>query len=101
MTLEGWTLSKYMCAGLIPDVNIKSRPRVFFIFAMMMIDKQVCDLHKAVISSPEISAKNSFQAIMDMLIPPLSSEKRLKEQAEKMFKLLDKITNKIDAVKPQ
>ena len=80
-----------MCAGLIPDVNIKSRPRVFFIFAIMMIDGTLTALQLAALAHRNVNAAETYGKLHDAMIPPLSSEVRLAAQAENMFRAFDKM----------
>lgn len=94
MTLEGWTIIKHMCAGLIPGVNIMTRPRVITLFIDEAINEASIKVKSAVMSSPYVNAKKMYGELFDMVIPPLSQEKRLEQEAKSMFALFDSMVKR-------
>lgn len=91
MTLEGWTISKQMYAGLIPGVNIKTRPRVFLLYTYMALNEEYFKIYAALASGPTADMKSMRDVLKEYAIPPFSPERILKEETEKMKKLLKRI----------
>lgn len=94
MTLEGWTISKHMCAGLIPGVNIKTRPRVFFIFMSEAINDAVFKITSSLASSPNADTVKMHDRLYDIAIPPLSAGSGSDAETKRLFALYDKIKAK-------
>lgn len=92
MTLDGWTIAKQMYAGLIPGVNISTRPRVFTLYVTMSLNEGYFNVYSALASSPGADTKGMYDVLVEYAIPPFSPEQKQKEETEKMISFLKKIT---------
>lgn len=85
MTLEGWAITKYMCAGLIPGVNIKTKPRVFYLFILHEIAEAAFRVNAAIASNPDTDAIKMHEKLFEIALPALSPRRMLEEDAKKLF----------------
>lgn len=80
-----------MCAGLIPGVNIRTRPRVFFMFVMEAINESSLRVDLALLSSPNVDTKKMHDIAFDRAIPPLSTQVSLEKDIKKMNAIYENI----------
>ena len=89
-----------MCAGLIPGVNIKTRPRALMLFSIMTINETLFSVYAAIASNQQIDAIAVRDKLMDYAIPPLSPTAKKDEETKKMLAVLNKIAPGAQEKKP-
>jgi hypothetical protein len=94
MTLEGWTIAKQMSAGLIPGVNIFSRPRVFRIYTMMSVQEAQAAAFAAIAAHNNMDPSKAMEAFLDKAVPPLSPERKREQETGAAIDLLKRMAPK-------
>lgn len=80
-----------MCAGLIPGVNIRTRPRVLFMFIQSAVDESMFRVGLAMLASPYIKIEKHIKMAYDHAVPPLSSQASLEKDIAKMNAIYENI----------
>ncbi len=85
-----------MIAGLIPGVDIFSRPRIFDIYVEMSVNEAMADMHAATAANPKMDIEKVMEAAIDAKIPPLSPIRKRERETQRQIALLRKLMPKKD-----